>query len=88
MFIYLIIIRELFLVVKVYWLFIVYGIVNIMLFSFIHKMFNFSIDNEVGKPNINNRLFFYLFLSSLWKIVREEDSSLALEISIFMMILL
>ena len=55
-----------------------------MLFSFINEMFNFCINNVVGKPI---RVSF-IFLSLLRKIAREEDSSLALEISVFMIVLL
>ena len=57
-----------------------------MLFSFINEMFNFCINNVVGKPIINKSLF-YIFLSSLRKIVRKEGSSVALEISVFMIVL-
>ena len=53
-----------------------------MLFSFINKMFNFCINNVVRKPIIDKGLF--IFFSSLKKLVREEDSSLALEISVFL----
>ena len=48
-------------VVKVYWLFMVYGIVYVMLFSFINEMFNFCIHNVVRKPIIN-RCLFYIFM--------------------------
>ena len=55
-----------------------------MLFSFINEMFNFCIDNA-GKPIMDKCFFIYFFLSSLRKIVvREEDSSLPLEISVFL----
>ena len=49
-------------------------------------MFNFCINNVVGKPIINKGLF-YIF-KFLRKIVWEEDSSLAQEISVFMIVLL
>ena len=79
---------------KVYWMFMVKGIVYVMLFSFINEMFNFRISNEVGKPIINKYLllsitetglciYHLVTCSKLSKIVREEDSSLALEISVF-----
>ena len=51
---------NLFFVAKVYWLFMVLGIIYVMLFSFINEMFNFSIDNVVGKSIINKCLF-YIF---------------------------
>ena len=38
----------------------------------------------LGNPLLTS--FYFIFLSSLRKIVREEDSSLALEINVFMMI--
>ena len=57
-----------------------------MLFSFIIEMFNFCINNVVGKTIINEGLF--NILSSFRGIVREEDTSLALEISVFMIVLL
>ena len=40
-----------------------------MLFSFINEMFNFSIDNVVGKPIINKGIFFYIF-----KFIKEDSS--------------
>ena len=52
-----------------------------MLFSFIKEMFNFCINNVVGKPIINKGLFY------IFKFVKE-DSSFALEISVFMIVLL
>ena len=39
----------------------VYDIVYVMLFSFICEMFNFCINNVVGKPIINKGLFKGLF---------------------------
>ena len=72
---------KLVLVVKVYWLFMVYCIVYVMLFRFINEIFNFCIDNVIGKPVINKCLF-YIFNFI------KEDSSLALEISVFIMIVL
>ena len=57
-----------------------------MLFSFINEMFNFCVINVVGK-RINKGLFKY-FRIRLGKIVWEEGSSLALEISVFMIVLL
>ena len=50
------------------------------------NFFNFGIINVVGKPLIDKGCL--IFLSSLRKIVREEDSNLALEISVFMIVLL
>ena len=68
MFIYHIIIMKLVFIVKVYWVFIVYGIVYVMLFSFINEMFNFWIDNVVGKPIINKCLFY------IFKFIKEDSS--------------
>ena len=39
-----------------------------MLFSFINEMFNFCIDNVVGKPIINKGLFYFFKF-------KKEDSS-------------
>ena len=47
----------------------------------INEMFHFGINNVVGKPIIDKD-FLKIFLSSLRKILWEEDSSLALEISV------
>ena len=66
MFIYQIIIMKLVFLVKVYWLFMVLGIVYIMLFSFINEMFNFCIDNVVEKPIINKCLFY------IFKFIKKE----------------
>ena len=52
-----------------------------MLLGFINEMLNFCINNIVGKPIINKGMF-YIFKFG------EEDSSLALEISVFMSVLL
>ena len=58
-----------------------------MWFSLINRMFNFCINNIVGEPIIN-KVFKKIFSTSLRKIVQEEDSYLALEISVFMTVLL
>ena len=79
MFIYLIITIKLVFVIKVYWLFMVECIVYVMLFSFINERFNFNY--VVGEPIINKGLFYII------KFVKE-DSSLVLEISVFMIVLL
>ena len=39
-----------------------------MLFSFINEMFNFCIDNVVGKPIINKCLFY------TFKFIKEDSS--------------
>ena len=52
-----------------------------MLFNFINEMFNFCINNVVGKPIIDKCLFY------IFKFIKE-DSSLTREISVFMMVLL
>ena len=52
-----------------------------MLFSFTNEMFNFCIDNIVWKPIVNKGLFY------IFKFI-EEYNSLALEISVFMIVLL
>ena len=54
-------------------------LIILKLISFISEMFNFYIDNVVGKPIINKCLFYIL------KFIKE-DISLALEISVFMII--
>ena len=38
-----------------------------MLFCFINEMFNFCINNVVGKPNINKGLFY------IFKFVKEDS---------------
>ena len=48
-------------------------------------MFNFHINIVVGKPMINKGLF---YISKFIKIVWEEESSLDLEIRVFMIVLL
>ena len=47
-------------------------------------MFNFGINNMVGKPIINKGLFY------IFKLIKEDSlwGSLALEISVFMIVLL
>ena len=57
-----------------------------MLFSFSYEMFIYLYQQcSWGNPLLS---VFCIFLSSLRKIIQEEDSSLALEISVFMMVLL
>ena len=56
------------------------------MFSFIKEIFNFLINIVVRTPIINKGLFY--ILSSLRKIAQKEDSSFALEISVFMIVLL
>ena len=58
---------KLFFVVKVYWLFMVKGIVYVM-FRFINELFNFGINNVVGKPIIGKGLFY------IFKFVKEDSS--------------
>ena len=53
------------------------------MFSFINEMFDFCINNIVGKPIISKCLF--NIFKIITKIIREENISLALEISVFMM---
>ena len=61
------------------------SIVYAMLLIFTIEKFNFSIKNIPKKLLIIN--VYFIYLSSLSKIVGEEESSLALEISVFMIFL-
>ena len=59
----------------------VQSIVDVMLFSFINEMFNFCINNIVGKPIIDKGLF------CIFKLARKEESSLGPEMCSFMIVL-
>ena len=48
-------------------LLVVYSIVYVMLFNFIHEMFNFGIKNVVGKTIINKWLFY------IFKFMKEDS---------------
>ena len=67
---YLTIIMKLVFVVKVYWLFMVKSVVDVILFCFIIEMLNFCINNVVGKDIINKYLSLIgiIFEMSLFKL--------------------
>ena len=52
----------------------VLGIVNIMLFSFINEMFNFCIDNVIGKKHYYLVLVLFFFKFTVEEISRGRQS--------------